>query len=116
VATYCSPADRQANNSCTTDEATQQNTLSVQSPNATIVARDLSVRAANASGVSQTYRLRVEGTDTSIACTLAAAVTTCDSGAATAVIPPGSRILLKVESDPSTFNYGFWFGWRATTP
>jgi hypothetical protein len=115
VVTYCSPADRQANNSCTTDEATQQNTLALLSPNATIVARDLFVRSNGFRFVPETFTLRVEGTDTSVACTIAGAAT-CNSGAATATIPPGSRILLKIASASAGGSYGFWFGWRATTP
>ena len=115
VVNYCGPADRQANNTCTTDEGTQLNTLSLMSPNATIVARDLSVRMAGSGFPQQTFTLRVEGTDTSVACTLVG-TETCNSGTATAEIPPGSRILLKIESLPFGSSYGFWFGWRATTP
>lgn len=115
--TYCSPDEVQAGNSCTADEATQQNTLAFLSPNATIVARDLFVRQAGAAFTSRTYALRVEGTDTAVACTLAGDTqTTCNSGAATATIPPGSRILLKVDSSANALANGFWFGWRATTP
>jgi Collagen triple helix repeat (20 copies) len=115
VATYCGPADTQANNSCTTDEATQQNTLSLLTPNAPIVARDLFVRTNGTQFEVETFTLRFEGTDTSVACTVFFA-NNCNSGSASAVIPPGSRILLKIESATNGGSYGFWFGWRATTP
>jgi hypothetical protein len=106
----------QAGNSCDTDEATQQDTLALLSPNATVVARDLYIKQAGAPGVSRTYGLRFEGTDTSVSCTLGAADTTCNSGGATATIPPGSRILLKIVSGDAANGNGFWLGWRATTP
>ena len=116
VATYCGPADTQLNNSCTTTEATQQDTLAVLTPNAPIVARDLFVLTAGTQFSVETFTLRFEGTDTSVACTVSF-TNNCNSGSATAVIPPGSRILLKVESSTGGGgSYGFWFGWRATTP
>ncbi len=86
------------------------------SPNVPIVARDLSVLTAGDQFSVETFTLRFEGTDTSVACTVTFD-NQCNSGSATAVIPPGSRIVLKVESSTGGGgSYGFWFGWRATTP
>ena len=113
---FCSPMTVQAGNTCTTDEATQQNQYSALSPNATIVARDLFIKQANPTFGSRTYTLRVEGTDTAVSCTIAGADDqTCNSGGATATIQPGSRILLHLSAAIGQAN-GFWFGWRATTP
>ena len=116
---YCGPTTVKAVNTfCTADEGTQQNERSALSPNATIVARDLFVRqgGVTGSGGSRTYTLRVEGTDTAVSCTINESTgQTCNSGGATATIPPGSRILLHVHSI-SIPGQDFWFGWRATTP
>jgi hypothetical protein len=110
---YCGPTIVQAGNTCTSDEATQQNERSALTPNATIVARDLFVRQAGATAGSRTFTLRVEGVDTAVSCTIAGPQQTCNSGGATATIQPGSRILLHIAPG---FGGGFWFGWRATTP
>jgi hypothetical protein len=102
---------------CVTDEATAQNERAAMTPNATIVARDLFVRQAGNSGAPPsgiTYTLRAEGSDTAVSCTVTVAET-CNSGTATATIPPGSRILLHVTTTLAPPR-GFWFGWRATTP
>jgi hypothetical protein len=114
---YCGPTDVRANNSCTSDEATQLIHRSAIPPNATIVARDLFVKQSGPNYFgSRTYTLRVEGTDTAVSCTIAGdTAQTCNSGGATATIPPGSRILLHVHTVNANV-VGFWFGWRATTP
>ena len=115
---YCGPTTVQAGNMCISNEDEVQNTLSALSPNAPIVARDLFVKQAGpVSGGSRTFTLRVEGTDTAVTCTLVGFDETCNSGAATATIQPGRRILLHI-NNPSedAGGNGFWFGWRATTP
>jgi hypothetical protein len=113
---YCGPTLVQAVNTCTTDEATQQNERAALSPNRTIVARDLFVKQAGGTAGTRSYTLRVEGTDTAVGCTLSGfSQDTCNSGDATATIPPGSRILLHISATGGV-GHGFWFGWRATSP
>jgi hypothetical protein len=98
------------------------------SPNASVVARDLRVKAVviglNTTG-SVTFTLRDDGADTPVACTIPIPDTdgapgvddTCNSGGASATIAPGSELSLKVTvtgADVKTERPRF--GWRATTP
>jgi hypothetical protein len=99
--------------------------VTTRSPNATIIARDLSVHYAATpftNGTNAGYRVTLlsDGTPTALACEFRGAATTCDSGAATATLTPGSGLAFKVESLP---DQGFHendadleIGWRATTP
>jgi len=89
------------------------------SPNATIVARDLSVKLSDAPGAgnSRTFTLRDDGADTGVSCVISDAAPRCDSGAATATIGPSSEVTIKMTAtglaDPvDTVS----FGWRGTTP
>jgi hypothetical protein len=85
--------------------------VEVLSPADSAVASDLSVAFTrspcddgltfNACAVpgSATVTLRVDGADTPVACTLTTPDTACDSGGATADVPPGARLSLKVAGD-----------------
>jgi hypothetical protein len=103
------------------------------SPNATIVARDLFVKATFESGRSPgsaTFTLRANGANTGVACTITLPsappfsnlVKTCDSGAASATIPPGSALsIMFTVLDPANNNDlslmpPISFGWRAANP
>jgi hypothetical protein len=99
--------------------------VTTRSPNAAIVARDLSVHYAatpSVGGTNAGYRvtLTADGVATGVACEFRGAATTCDSGAATATLPAGTGLAFKVEERP---DQGFHendadleIGWRATTP
>jgi hypothetical protein len=105
------------------------NTRAHLSPNATMVARDLSVfvpQTFDREAVTVTLVKLAASTsapsDTALSCAMPAGTgsKTCNSGSATATIEPGSRLALKVAiggggttSDPT---FTVVFGWRATTP
>lgn len=88
------------------------------SPNAAIVARDLVVKLSEVPGGmgSRTFTLRVDGQKTDVGCTMTGTEMTCNSGSATATIPPASEVDLWQEHN-SVPNAAFaeW-AWRATTP
>jgi hypothetical protein len=107
-----------------TASLTEEDVVSL-SPNAPIVARDPAVRARRqpsadcltpVSGCAWTFTLRDDGVDTAVACTIGGIDLSCNSGAGTAVIAPGSRISIK--GSPSGFPTvtDARIGWRATTP
>ena len=101
-----------------------ENTRTHLSPNATIVARDLAVRALmSGSGDTATFTLRDDGGDTAVSCTITVnapsslVVQTCDSGASTATILPGSELSLEITVNGTTLiKPPILFAWRATTP
>lgn len=94
------------------------------SPNATIVARDLAVKALmSGSGDTATFTLRDDGVDTAVSCTITVTspssnvVQTCDSGASTATILPGSELSLEITVNGTTLiKPPVLFAWRATSP
>lgn len=90
-----------------------------RSPNAAIVARDLSVNVATAPGgaAARTFTLVDDDTPTGVSCTIAGAQTACDSGNATATISPGSSLSLSASLTltPPAGTAANW-GWRATGP
>ena len=99
--------------------------VTTRSPNATIVARDLSVRYAAApstGGTNAGFRitLTADGVPTGLACEFRGSATTCASGAATAPLPAGSGLAFKVEGLPdggfSVNDADLEIGWRATSP
>lgn len=90
------------------------------SPNATIVARDLSVRVGTAPSANTAlkFTLTDDLVDTPLTCTVNSGSQTCDSGGTTATIAAGSRLSLKV-TNPGTVmsaSSNAEWGWRATTP
>jgi hypothetical protein len=91
---------------------------STVSPNATIAARDLVVKLSDPPGAmgTRTFTLRVDGQKTDVGCAISGTEMTCDSGSATATIPPASEVDL-FEEHSSVTNMAFveW-AWRATTP
>jgi hypothetical protein len=101
-----------------------ENTRTHLSPNATIVARDLAVKALmSGSGDTATFTLRDDGVDTAVSCTITVnapsslVVQTCDSGASTATILPGSELSLEITVNGTTLiKPPILFAWRATTP
>jgi hypothetical protein len=94
----------------------------MDTPNTTVVLRDLFVRAviAPGPGATRTGYLGVAGDlppHPAISCAITGSATTCDSGEATLSVPPGSRLLFALESsviDPADSTVEF--GYRATTP
>lgn len=91
------------------------------SPNTSVIAKNLAVRLPvdpPAAGSSYTFAIRVNGTDTTVQCTIPAGQSTCNSGAATAPIPPASEIVLAMTGTGSVDGVErlFQFGWQATTP
>jgi hypothetical protein len=102
----------------------EENTRTHLSPNATIVASDLVVKALmSGSGDTATFTLRDDGIDTAVSCTITVnspssnIVQTCDSGAATATILSGSELSLEITVNGTTLvKPPILFAWRATTP
>jgi hypothetical protein len=90
-----------------------------RSPNAPIVARDLSMGVTSPPGgpTTRTFTLYDDGSPTPVSCTIAGSQTSCDSGNATATISPGSSLWIQASLtvSPPTAASASW-GWRATTP
>jgi hypothetical protein len=88
------------------------------SPNAAIVARDLVVKLSDGPGAmgTRTFTLRVDGQKTDVGCAIAGFETTCNSGSATATIPPTSEVDLFQEHNSVTNTALAEWAWRATTP
>jgi hypothetical protein len=87
------------------------------SPNATMVARDLSFTTSTAPGgvESRAVTLRVNHADTALGCTMTGTATSCTSGS-TVTVPPGSFLSIKVQkSSGAPPGYVYW-GFRLTTP
>jgi hypothetical protein len=96
----------------TTDESEVQ-TLS---PAAGMTAQNLSVRttAAPGSGTSVTLTLRVDGADTSLACTVSGTGTTCSNTSASVTVAAGSPLAFKVSStDAAVPVMSVLVGWEA---
>jgi hypothetical protein len=90
------------------------------SPNATVVARDLSVKLQNAPPPNSALRFEfwVNDVVSTLACTVEAGTTSCQDSAHAVTVPPGSDITLFVYN-PGTANTvatGARWGWRATSP
>jgi hypothetical protein len=88
------------------------------SPNATIVARDLAVNLSDTPGPmgTRTFTLRVDGQKTDVGCTMTVNEQTCNSGSATATIPPASEVDLFQEHNSVMNTALAEWAWRATTP
>jgi hypothetical protein len=73
--------------------------VKMASPNATIVARDLSVILSSSPGIGSSYEIviRDDGVDTAVGCTVSDNSLTCNSGTATAVITPGSELSIRTK-------------------
>lgn len=88
------------------------------SPNATMVARDLSVAVEVAPGSgTRLFILSVlpfqSGQD--LRCSITGPATTCNSGDQTLTIPPGSGLIMTVGNTADAPATRVRFGWRATT-
>jgi hypothetical protein len=91
--------------------ADAEESVQVLSPADAATARDLSVAftlypcdddltpSACTDPGSATVTLRVDGADTAVACTITTPETECDSGGATAEVPAGARLSLRVAGD-----------------
>jgi hypothetical protein len=98
--------------------------VTTRSPNATIVARDLSVAYGEPilviGNAGWRIRLMVNGSPTSLACEIRGSASSCDSGDITVTVPPGSELAFKAESIPDASfvpnDPDLEIGWRATTP
>ena len=97
--------------------------ISQRSPNATIVARDLSVEVETAppANAALTFTLmigsnQITATATALSCTIPSGMKTCDSGAATATIPPGTDLVIRALSSGTASTSATYvrYGWRAT--
>lgn len=97
--------------------------MSTLSPAQTIVARDLFVRSESGGSLAKEYRLRVNGIDTALRCTItpgggAPAPAACSDATHAVSIPAGSDLSLHFVYTASggTPPPNARFGWRATTP
>jgi hypothetical protein len=102
--------------------------VSMVSPASPIVARDLFVLSDDSPADDRSYTLTVNGTATSLSCTIPPSSfgndhTSCSDAADAITIPPGSTISLRFLSCSNSCAGGGtgtrWFarvGWRATTP
>jgi hypothetical protein len=98
--------------------------VTTRSPNATIIARDLSVGYGETIGVEGNsgwrISLLVNGAPTVLACSIRGAATTCNSGDAAVTVPPNSALAFTAVSIPESFyvpvDPDLEIGWRATTP
>ncbi len=90
--------------------------IAMWTPNVPIVASDLAVRltAAPGTGATRTFFIQAQTGPTSVSCPISGAALTCNSGAASAVLPAGSLVELR-ESTNSTAPApaDALFGWRA---
>jgi hypothetical protein len=94
-----------------------------QSPNATIVVRDLAVTQGTASGATGTRFWRLKDLTNPpfphilLQCSIAGATAkTCNSGSQTATVPAGSKLVIEIgASDTTPVTFASW-AWRATTP
>ena len=88
------------------------------SPNAAIVARDLSVQLGNEPGAGESYKITflVDGSSTALTCTVSGLDKTCADGANAVTVPAGSRMALQVEVSGGAVPRRVLFGWRALTP
>ena len=95
-----------------------ESAVAALSPNATIIARDFAVKLTAAPGVgaSRTFTLRDDGADTAVSCTISDSDTTCNSGAASAMIAGGSELAIRATVSGLPAVADGRFGWRATTP
>lgn len=110
-----------------------ENAVEHLSPNSTIVARDLAVKARLGSHhvfeTTATFTLMDDSSATPVSCTLVGPVwegpgpppdeeLSCNSGAATATISPASKLSLRITTSPdqATLTLPALFGWRAATP
>jgi hypothetical protein len=114
---YDLPVGASASNPGTT---TESNIVQLVPSNATVLGRDLTVKLNDPLpvGSAVAYTLRMNRADTPVTCTIVGPATTCNSGAATQTIAPGSEVSIKVQtgaSDPGG-SHNAAIGWRATTP
>jgi hypothetical protein len=90
------------------------------SPNATVVARDLSVEVDTAPppNAAIQFMFSVNGAATPLSCIVQAGATSCQNSADAVTIPPGSQITLFVDNPrpASSTATGARWGWRAMTP
>jgi hypothetical protein len=85
-------------------------------PNVPIIASDLSVRVSTppGAGASRTFYIQIDTGPTAVSCPISGTSTTCNSGAASAVIPAGSVVELREDiGSNAPLPADAWFGWRA---
>jgi hypothetical protein len=92
----------------------------VRSPNAALVGRDLSVAVEVAPGTGKTrifsLYTRPFVTGNQLRCSVTGSARTCDSGAQTLTIAPGSTLVMDAANLGSAPASKVTFGWQATTP
>ena len=88
------------------------------SPNAAIVARDLSVQLGNEPGAGQSYKVTflADGAGTALTCTVSGSDKACADGTNAVTVPAGSRMAFQVEVSAGATARRVLFGWRAVTP
>jgi hypothetical protein len=100
------------------ENATEAEVTSL-SPAGAVVARDLVVRERITASDDDTriYRLRVNGADTPLSCSLALLANTCTDTGHAVTIPPGSEISIRREQLTGTGGFGYatdvLVAWRA---
>ena len=100
-----------------TSGSTQNTGNDLLSPNVTIVASDLSVRVDTAPGSVATRKFALffrSDPSHSLRCDISGSNTTCNSGAQTLTIPPGSRLLVDAANYGNAPATKVQFSWRAT--
>jgi hypothetical protein len=85
------------------------------SPNVALTATNFCVRLEGAPGTgnSLTFRLRANGADTALVCTLAGSATSTNSGAASAALPAGAVLSIRIEATGAPNAGSALFGWEA---
>jgi hypothetical protein len=109
---YASPSGTTDNLSAT------ESSVSMLSPAAPVVARDLSVSSDHNMSGTETVTLTVNGADTALSCQMIE-TGPCQDTTHAVTIPPGSTIAIHYQLTASSGGSagGFErFGWRATTP
>jgi hypothetical protein len=92
--------------------------VSMFGPNAAMIARDLFVQATGAPSMGQGRQFQIVANGSPlIGCTMQGdGETSCNSGAATGMIPAAAEISLRVTNQGSPSTTNIKFGWRATSP
>jgi hypothetical protein len=81
-----------------------------------VVVRDLTFSAGTPESGSITLRLFANSAETPLACTISGSANSCNSGSATAVLPPGTKLVMRVTKSNSGYVGELGWGFRTLTP
>lgn len=100
---------------------TDESAVSLLSPAAPIVARDLFAQYANDAGsaypgATRAFTLRVNGVDTALTCTFTRPATSCSNTGDAVTIPAGSLLSIKFFQAGAIGSGSVIVAWRGTTP